>query len=175
MTILIIKLCIFIALGVAYSFGVISLTDGSILWPMLSLGIGSLIGIGLSCKIAMNGDSLSIFAKPMVTLWAGITLCYIILAPIGLMNLIKLIILGSVSFLFMTISNCYRGKNLTILLCTAVTGSGMMMDGIGAYAGGFPSIFRVTHLNITDLNGVTLGYLGYVSGWIIVALFGICS
>jgi hypothetical protein len=114
------------------------LTDGSILWPLVCLSAGILVGTGISCKFAMNGDSLSIIAKPIVSLWAGITLCYILLAPVGLMNLIKLIILGSVSFLSMTISNCYKSKNLTILLCTATTGSAMMMDGIGSYAGGFP-------------------------------------
>ena len=108
-------------------------------------------------------------------MWTGITLCYIILAPIGLANIVKLIILGSVSFLVMAVSNTYKGKNWTILVCTAVTGSGMMMDGVGAYAGGFPSLFRATHLDITDLNGVSAYYWGYVIGWIVTALLGACN
>lgn len=107
-TILTIKLCIFIAFGVAYSFELINLNDSNIMWGIICLAGGSLIGIGLSCKLAMNGNWLSVTAKPVVALWAGITLCYIILAPIGLMNLIKMCILGGVSFLFMTISGCYK-------------------------------------------------------------------
>lgn len=59
-------------------------------------------------------------------------------------------------------------------ISTAIIGAGMLCYGVGCYAGNFPSMFRLTKLDVKNFNDVNYYYIGYLVGFLFFSSIGTC-
>ena len=86
-------------------------------------------------------------------------------------NFPKLAICGIFAIAFGLILTCMGNHNALIMSSSAV-GAGMFMVGIGSFAGGFPELFRASHINFSEIYGISATYIVYVAGFVFLTIIG---
>lgn len=173
---LIASICMLMFMGVVFLFFVLAINFHVITLEGGDNALGYIIGVGVTGIIA-GGVAAYFFAKvakkyavPVLAAWSGATITMMCVSPMKINNLTKLVIICSVMAISVWVGHKYN--RIIKALGTAIIGSGMLMFGIGSYAGGFPSMFRFTAREVKGLNDVNASYLGYFFGWIATAALG---
>lgn len=164
---------VILCLIMAINFHIVTLdgSDDGMAYLVGTLIFGVIIGILVSILVARIARK---YAVPVLAAWAGVTITTMIVSPLKIQNGFKLAIIGLSVIVSIILGFKYNRKIKA--LATAIIGSGLLMFGIGSYAGGFPSVFKLTKKDIPQfdkLEDVNYGYLGYFFGFIFMSIIGL--
>ena len=171
----IITFCLLVFVGViaisfalAYNFGIIKVQDENVLGYLIgTLIFGIIVGVIAAFLLAKFAKH---YAVPLLAGWTGATITFMVLSPTKLSNIVKAIIV-----LVAIVLSVYFGRRFNRWIKafgTATIGAGMLMYGIGTFAGGFPDLFQGTAKKIEGFNDVNASYLGYFFGFVATATLG---
>ena len=170
-----ISVLIFLAIVVtvfiaAVNFHIVQLdgNDDAMAYMIGTVVFGVIIGLVVSILVAKFAKK---YAVPVLAAWSGATICMMILSPIKLHNLVKFLIIFFVAVISIVIGLKFNRKIKA--LGTAIIGSGILMFGIGNYAGGFPMLFKMSDIEIEQFHEVNYGYIGYLTGFIVMSTIGV--
>jgi len=145
-----ISVLIFLAIVVtvfiaAVNFHIVQLdgNDDAMAYMIGTVVFGVIVGLVVSILVAKFAKK---YAVPVLAAWSGATICMMILSPIKLHNLVKFLIIFFVAVISIVIGLKFNRKIKA--LGTAIIGSGILMFGIGNYAGGFPMLFKMSDIEI---------------------------
>jgi len=172
---IIITFCLLVFLGIigisfalAYNFGIIKVADKNVLGFLIgTLIFGIILGFIAAFFLAKFAKH---YAVPLLAGWTGATITFMVLAPTSLSSILKLVIM-----LVAVVLSVYFGRKFNRQIKafgTAIIGSGMLMYGIGTFAGGFPDLFQATEKKIEGFNDVNASYLGYFFGFLASSAVG---
>lgn len=172
---IIITFCLLVFIGIiaisfalAYNFGIIKVQDKNVLGYLIgTLIFGIILGVVAAFLLAKFAKH---YAVPLLAGWTGATITFMVLAPTRLSSILKVVIMLVAVGLFV-----YFGRKFNRQIKafgTAIIGSGMLMYGIGTFAGGFPDLFQATDQKIEGFNDVNASYLGYFFGFVASSAVG---
>ena len=157
-----------ISFALAYNFGIIKVQDKNVLGYLIgTLIFGIILGVVAAFLLAKFAKH---YAVPLLAGWTGATITFMVLAPTRLSSILKVVIMLVAVGLFV-----YFGRKFNRQIKafgTAIIGSGMLMYGIGTFAGGFPDLFQATDQKIEGFNDVNASYLGYFFGFVASSAVG---
>ena len=174
---IILTFCLLIFLAVvllvvvaAINFHVIQLdgTDDATAYIVGTIIFGVILGILVSVFVAKFAKK---YAVAVLAAWSGATITMMILSPIKMNNMIKLLIILVVAGASIFVG--YKFNRKIKALGTSIIGSGILMFGIGSYAGGFPMLIKFTEKDIEEFSDVNYAYIGYIAGFIITSTIGV--